>query len=556
MKMTNALIERARVWAEHDPNQESREQIEAWIDAHDELSLARAFAGPLHFGTAGLRAQVGPGESQLNEATILRTTAGLMAWLLENLGQDSVPRVVIGCDARHGSSEFYDAAAEVVSAAGGEALVLPKQNPTPLTAYTVKKLGADAGIMVTASHNPPADNGYKVYLGGRIATGDAEGVQLIAPADAEIAEAIAAAPFADQIARNHDNILEVDTREQYIERTAGLVGADVSKESRANVRIALTAMHGVGAALGKEILEKAGFEVSLVPEQAKPDADFPTVSFPNPEEKGALDLAKAHAHAIDADVIIAYDPDADRCAVATKDADAEGGWRQLTGDETGALLGEYLGATAKGSYANSVVSGRLLSQVAKAHGLDHAQTLTGFKWIARTPNLAFGYEEAIGYCCDPEAVADKDGISASVVVASLVAKLKAAGRTLDCALDDLAKAHGLYMTAPLTFRVEDLSIIAEGMKTLRTTPPTELAGSKITEVIDLAEGTLGFGATDGMMFLTEDDDRVICRPSGTEPKLKCYLEVVRPVGEEGVDRKGAQDRLAAIAEDLHRVLGM
>ncbi|ATD14502.1 Phosphoglucosamine mutase [Corynebacterium pseudotuberculosis] len=553
--MTNTVIDRARVWAEHDPNQESREQIEAWIASYDESSLARAFAGPLHFGTAGLRAQVGPGESQLNEATILRTTAGLMAWLLEKLGQESVPRVVIGCDARHGSSEFYDVAAEVASAAGGEALVLPKQNPTPLTAYTVKTLGADAGIMITASHNR-ADYGYKVYLGGRIATGDAEGVQLIAPADAEIAEAIASAPFADQIARNRDNIREIDTRERYIERAVGLAGAEISAETRGNVRIALTAMHGVGAALGKEILEKAGFEVSLVPEQAEPDADFPTVSFPNPEEKGALDLAKTHANAIEADVIIAYDPDADRCAVATKDDNAEGGWRQLSGDETGALLGEYLGATATGSYANSVVSGRLLAQVAKAHGLKHAQTLTGFKWIARTPNLAFGYEEAIGYCCDPEAVADKDGISASVVVASLVAKLKSEGRTLDCALDDLAKTHGLYMTAPLTFRVEDLSIIAEGMKALRSTPPTELAGSKVIEVVDLAEGTLGFGPTDGMMFLTEDDDRVICRPSGTEPKLKCYLEVVRPVGEAGVDRQEARDRLAIIAEDVRKVLNM
>ncbi|AUY59578.1 Phospho-sugar mutase [Corynebacterium pseudotuberculosis] len=555
--MTNTVIDRARVWAEHDPNQESREQIEAWIASYDESSLARAFAGPLHFGTAGLRAQVGPGESQLNEATILRTTAGLMAWLLEKLGQESVPRVVIGCDARHGSSEFYDVAAEVASAAGGEALVLPKQNPTPLTAYTVKTLGADAGIMITASPIiAPADYGYKVYLGGRIATGDAEGVQLIAPADAEIAEAIASAPFADQIARNRDNIREIDTRERYIERAVGLAGAEISAETRGNVRIALTAMHGVGAALGKEILEKAGFEVSLVPEQAEPDADFPTVSFPNPEEKGALDLAKTHANAIEADVIIAYDPDADRCAVATKDDNAEGGWRQLSGDETGALLGEYLGATATGSYANSVVSGRLLAQVAKAHGLKHAQTLTGFKWIARTPNLAFGYEEAIGYCCDPEAVADKDGISASVVVASLVAKLKSEGRTLDCALDDLAKTHGLYMTAPLTFRVEDLSIIAEGMKALRSTPPTELAGSKVIEVVDLAEGTLGFGPTDGMMFLTEDDDRVICRPSGTEPKLKCYLEVVRPVGEAGVDRQEARDRLAIIAEDVRKVLNM
>lgn len=555
--MNTTLIEQARQWAAHDPDDTTRAEIERLISEEDTDELAQAFNGPLAFGTAGLRGKVGAGESRLNRAVVIRTTAGLMAWLKQ---QVDTPVVVIGCDARHGSAQFQQDAAQVVAAAGGRALVLPKQNPTPLTAYSVKKLGADAGIMVTASHNPPADNGYKVYLGGRVATGAGEGVQLIAPADKQIADAIAAAPPADEVPLGTEGIENIDTREDYLQRALQLAGPE------RDVTIALTAMHGVGADLGSTLLNKAGFTVSLVPEQAQPDPDFPTVSFPNPEEPGALDLSKKHAAEIYADVIIAYDPDADRCAVATPDADAEGGWRQLTGDELGALLGSYLAkrgasqANGRNALANSVVSGRLLSQVAADAGMEHATTLTGFKWIARTPALAFGYEEAIGYCCDPEAVADKDGVSASIVVASMVAELKAEGRTLEDALDDLARAHGLYATAPLTFRVEDLSIITEGMATLRNNPPKELAGSAVVEVKDMAKNELGIGATEGMYFLTADNDRVICRPSGTEPKLKCYLEVVFPVDANvdatDIPKQAARDRLDQIAVDLRAHLGM
>ncbi|AEX75723.1 phospho-sugar mutase [Corynebacterium diphtheriae] len=550
--MSYAELERtAREWADHDPDPRIKETIEGWLKTHDEESLQQAFNGPLTFGTAGLRARVGAGESQLSLAVILRTTYGLVNWVKTQLGADATPTIVIGCDARHGSLEFHQAAAEVVSAAGGRALLLPAKNPTPLTAFSVKKFGADAGIMVTASHNPPADNGYKVYLGGRIAQGPAEGVQLISPADKEISEAIAAAPYADEIPRTTDNIEHVDPREDYLTRALTLA------DKKSDILIALTAMHGVGAALGEKVLTAAGFNVSLVPEQAEPDPDFPTVSFPNPEEKGALDLAKAHANTIGADVIIAYDPDADRCAVATPDANAEGGWRQLSGDETGAVLGAYRAGVAKpGSMANSIVSGRLLSKIAEAAGRTHATTLTGFKWIARTPELVFGYEEAIGFCCDPEAVADKDGVSASVVVASLVSALKAEGRTLDDALDDLAREHGLYQTAPLTFRVDDLSIIARAMSTLRAQPPTELAGATVTEVTDLNDPTLPWGATDGMMFITDHNDRIICRPSGTEPKLKCYLEVVMPVTGDTIPRAEATQRLDAIATALRTHLGM
>lgn len=534
------LLDKARHWAEHDPDPDTARQILDLVEAEDRAALAPAFAGPLTFGTAGLRAAIGAGESRMNRAVVIRATAGLVTWLKSKVED---PVIVIGCDARHGSSQFARDAAGVVSAAGGTALVLPEQNPTPLTAFAVKLHGADAGIMVTASHNPPQDNGYKVYLGGRVATGEAEGVQLVSPADEEIAEAIQRMPMADviEVASHYKNI---DPRDEYVRRTAALAGDNT------DVTIALTAMHGVGGQLGQRVLEAAGFRVSLVPEQAQPDPDFPTVAFPNPEELGALDLAKAHAEKIGADVIIAYDPDADRCAVAL-------GERQLTGDETGALLGDYLARRGVGGVmASSVVSSRLLGKVAAAHGLDHVTTLTGFKWIARTPGLSFGYEEAIGFCCDPQAVADKDGVGTSVVMASLVGELKAQGKTLLDALDDLAREHGLYQTAPLTFRVADLSLIAKGMETLRVNPPKELAGSAVVQMLDLVEDPLGIGATDGMMFVTEADDRVICRPSGTEPKLKCYLEVVLPVQGDEVPREEAEARLGVISAELREHLGM
>ena len=515
----------ARTWAEHDPDPDTARQVMTWIEEDNTDELAAAFAGPLAFGTAGLRAAVGPGESRMNRAVVIRTTYGLIAWLKQHV---DAPVVAIGCDARHGSAQFQRDAAQVISAAGGKALVLPAQNPTPLTAFTVRSLKADAGIMVTASHNPPADNGYKVYLGGRIATGPAEGVQLVSPADAEIATAIAAAPHADEVPLSTENIADVDTRAEYLDRAAQLVGAHT------DVTIALTAMHGVGAALGEKLLTRCGFRVSLVPEQAQPDPDFPTVSFPNPEEPGALDLGIRHAEEIGADILIAYDPDADRCAAAVPTS--SGTWRQLTGDETGALLGDYLARQgATGNFANSLVSSRLLGRIAAHYGLGHEETLTGFKWIARTPDLAFGYEEAIGFCPDPTAVRDKDGVATSVVLASLAAECKAAGTTLLERLEGIYATVGALYTQPLTFRVDDLSIIAQAMDKVASTPPTELAGSPVAKVEKFAQGS---------KFFTDNDDRVIVRPSGTEPKLKCYLE------------SPDADRLDAIAADLRAYFGI
>ncbi len=520
------LEEFARQWAAHDPDAATARQVLDWVEAGDTAALEKAFAGPLAFGTAGLRAAVGAGESRMNRAVVIRTTFGLINWLKQQVDE---PVVVIGCDARHGSAQFQQDAAEVISAAGGRALMLPAANPTPLTAFTVKARGADAGIMVTASHNPPADNGYKVYLGGRVATGDAEGVQLISPADAEIAAAIAAAPWADEIARDTSRIEAVDTRADYLDRAARL-----NDPEHAPLTIALTAMHGVGASIGEELLRRCGFEVSLVPEQAQPDPDFPTVSFPNPEEPGALDLGKAHAAKMGADILIAYDPDADRCAAAVPLAD--GGWRQLTGDETGALLGDFLARRGvKGAFANSLVSSRLLGRIAKHYGLDHAETLTGFKWIARTPDLAFGYEEAIGFCPDPASVRDKDGIATSVVLACLAAECKAAGLSLLDQLEKIYATVGALYTQPLTFRVDDLSLIAQGMEKVEQDPPTQLAGSPIARVEKFAQGS---------KFFTADDDRVIVRPSGTEPKLKCYLESPDP------------QRLPLIAADLRDYFGL
>jgi phosphomannomutase len=318
-------------------------------------------------------------------------------------------------------------------------------------------------------------------------------------------------------------------------------------------------MHGVGGAIALDVLAEAGFaDVTVVPEQARPDPDFPTIPFPNPEEPGAIDLALALAQDHGADVVIALDPDADRCSVAIPLR--AGGWRQLTGDEIGSVLGEQAAADdtrAGGTLANSVVSSRLLERIATAHGLRHATTLTGFKWIARTPDLRFGYEEAIGYCTDPEAVRDKDGIGAAVRVATLVHDLAVDGRTVEDLLDDLARRHGLYATAPLSIRVEDLSRIGAMMADLRREPLTVLADSPVTEVDDLAEGSADLPPTDGLSYLSEAGDRVIIRPSGTEPKLKCYLEVVLPVGPgDEIPREAAVERLQAITTQLRERLGV
>ena len=555
------LLERARQWAGHDPDPATASALSADIEAAqrgDEEAAARvgaAMNGPLQFGTAGLRGTVGPGESRMNLAVVIRATAGLCEVVKRHA--TGTPTLVVGCDARYGSSEFAAAACRVASAAGVRVLALPQANPTPLTAFSMLHFDADAGVMVTASHNPAPDNGYKVYLGGTVAQGDGRGVQIVPPFDVEIAAAIEAAPPADEVPMNDDLVEAVDPREEYVACASALASGEAS--AREDLRIVLTAMHGVGAAITSRVLAEAGFSnVSLVEAQADPDPDFPTVPFPNPEEAGALDMAIEQAREQGADLIIAVDPDADRCALAVPDPTSETGWRPLSGDQIGSLLGEFLASRGmKGSLANSIVSSRLLSRIARAHGLEHHTTLTGFKWIARAPGLGFGYEEAIGFCPDPAHVRDKDGIATSVVAASLVAALKAQGRSVWDELERLACLHGLHVSSPLTFRVEEIEQIASGMARLRAQPPSVLAGSPVVEVSDLSQGYRGLPPTDGVLVLTEAGDRVIARPSGTEPKLKCYLEVILPVTEgEPLPWDQARERLDAIKGAFAEIIGL
>ena len=555
------LLERARQWASHDPDPATASSLSADIEAAergDEEAAARvgaAMNGPLQFGTAGLRGTVGPGESRMNLAVVIRATAGLCEVVKRHA--TGTPTLVVGCDARYGSSEFATAACRVASAAGVRVLALPQANPTPLTAFSMLHFDADAGVMVTASHNPAPDNGYKVYLGGTVAQGDGRGVQIVPPFDAEIAAAIEAAPPADEVPMNDDLVEAVDPREEYVACASALASGEAS--AREDLRIVLTAMHGVGAAITSRVLAEAGFtNVALVAAQADPDPDFPTVPFPNPEEAGALDMAMEQAREQGADLIIAVDPDADRCALAVPDPSSETGWSPLSGDQTGSLLGEFLAARGlTGSLANSIVSSRLLSRIARAHGLEHHTTLTGFKWIARAPGLGFGYEEAIGFCPDPAHVRDKDGIATAVVAASLVAALKAQGRSVWDELERLARLHGLHVSSPLTFRVEEIEQIASGMARLRAQPPSVLAGSPVVEVSDLSQGYRGLPPTDGVLVLTEAGDRVIARPSGTEPKLKCYLEVILPVAEgEPLPWDQARERLDAIKGAFAEIIGL
>ena len=564
-------VEVVRSWIAQDPEPRDVAELESLLDVaagsddaavEARAELADRFRGPLEFGTAGLRGALGAGPNRMNRAVVIRTTAGLAAYLSEQLDGGS-PRVVVGYDARHGSAQFATDVAAVLTGAGAQALLLPEAGPTPVLAFAVRDLDADAGVMVTASHNPREDNGYKVYLGGRVVTGAGQGAQLVAPADAAIAERIAAVGGAAEVARPDSGwqVLDGSVTERYLTRVAAQVPTGYA---RGGLRIAYTPMHGVGGRTAVEALARAGFgDVVVVPEQAEPDPDFPTVSFPNPEEPGALDLALRLARRTSADLLIANDPDADRCSVAVPHRDAPGGWRQLTGDEVGSLLGEQAAITAAvvggGVLASSVVSSRLLAKIARAHGLDHRTTLTGFKWISRAEGLVFGYEEAQGYCVDPAAVRDKDGISTAVRVALLASQLADRGRTLTDALDELAVRHGLHATAPLTLRVEDVSVIAPAMARLREQGPATLAGSPVISTVDLSLGEGDLPPTDGLVYVTAAEDRVVVRPSGTEPKLKCYLEVIVPVAvpeQVPAARRQAAGRLAAIRAELGAAIAL
>jgi len=562
----------AQAWFADDPDPITRDELETVLnavatgDSAAAADLEDRMSGLLQFGTAGLRGRIGAGPNRMNRAVVIRAASGLASYVTARLGGPGT--VVVGYDARHRSRDFAIDTVAVAVAAGHRALLLPSPLPTPVLAYAVRALGADAGVMVTASHNPAWDNGYKVYLGASI-TPEAAGAQIVPPHDAGIATLIEAVPSVASVARAESGweVLDSSIVAEYAAKVAALVpapGGDVATR-RAGLKIVLTPIHGVGDATARLALSTAGFtDLTSVPEQAEPDPDFPTVAFPNPEEPGAIDLALKLATTIEADVVIANDPDTDRCAMATV---IDGGWQMLHGDVVGSLLGEQaaerlsrLGSTntAGATLANSIVSSQQLAAIASKHGLGHASTLTGFKWIARAPGLAYGYEEALGYCVAPSLVLDKDGISAAVMLAEMVSELKAAGRTLADAIDDLAREYGVYLTSQVSARFDDVAQIPALMERLLASPPALLAGSPVIATDDMNEGFAGLLPTNGLHLAAESGARVIIRPSGTEPKVKAYLEVIEPVAGEDVRsaRAAATKAMAALRADVEVLLGV
>jgi len=517
-------------WIAHDPDPLTAAELAAC----DPDELAARFARSLTFGTAGLRGPVRGGPDAMNLAVVLRATWAVARVLTERgLAGASV---IVGRDARHGSPAFAAATAEALAAQGFSVLLFPEPVPTPVVAFAVRHTGAAAGVQITASHNPPTDNGYKVYLDG--------GIQIVSPTDRQIEAAMAVAPPADQITRKPVEPADTDLVDRYIGRAAGV------RRSAGSVRVALTPLHGVGGAVAVETLRRAGVDdVHTVATQFAPDPDFPTVAFPNPEEPGATDALLALAADVGADVAIALDPDADRCAVGIP---TSSGWRMLSGDETGWLLGDYIlsrtdtrASPGKRLVASTVVSSRMLAAIAASYGAVHVETLTGFKWLTRADadqpgTLVYAYEEAIGHCVDPAAVRDKDGISAAVLVCDLVAALNEQGRSVPDMLDELARRHGVHDVAAVSRRVADADEAADLMRRLRADPPERLAGLTVTTT----------GITDALIFTAGDDDmsiRVVVRPSGTEPKLKCYLEV-RCAAGKGLDP--ARKRARALLDQL------
>jgi phosphomannomutase len=534
--LTPALRDAAFRWIADDPDAATRLELQTVLaramggDASAAEDLADRMSGPLTFGTAGLRGPVRAGPNGMNRAVVIRTTAGLAAWLKAN---GHVGTVFVGRDARHGSEDFAAATAGVLAGAGFTVRVLPEPLPTPILAFLVKRHDAVAGVQITASHNPPADNGYKLYLAG--------GGQIVPPEDRAIEAAIRGVPAAVSVPLS-DAYLPVSEAEvdEYLERVASL-----PRGVARDLRVALTPMHGVGGATVVEALRRAGFtDVRVVREQAVPDPSFPTVSFPNPEEPGAADLVLELAAAESADLAIALDPDADRCALGVRERD--GSWRMLRGDETGVLLGSLVLSTVDTPdplVATTIVSSSLLKSIAAARGARYAETLTGFKWLVRAgEGLVFAYEEALGNCVDPASVNDKDGISAAVVACDLAAGLKASGRTLLDALDQLAVEHGLHLTDQVSLRFTDLSRIGALMARLRAEPPAGFAFEDLLPEADVVR-------------LTKEGVRVVVRPSGTEPKLKAYLEVVEPVADDlPAARVRAEGRLAELRAQVSDLL--
>lgn len=522
--MDQEFLSEVKDWIATDPDPKTAAQLQEWLDSGNEEALRQCFQGFLQFGTAGLRGPIGPGPSCMNRAVVHRASAGIAMYMKAR----GLTKVVIGRDARHGSEDFTDESAQVFAGAGMEVYVLPRPLPTPVLAFAVNYLKADVGVMVTASHNPPQDNGYKVYLGGTVDGVRYAGSQIVPPADTEIAADIATITSLQPRERKWI-VLDDEVFNAYVRATGSIA------RSHDQLKVVYSAMHGVGTETLLEVFKAAGFnEPILVKEQALPDPDFPTVQFPNPEEPGAIDLSIALAQKEGADIVIANDPDADRCAAAIHDPRT--GWRMLSGDEIGVILGHYIAtrfrSTCDGkAFGNSIVSSSALGKIAKKHGIEFHETLTGFKWLAKIPNLRFGYEEAIGYAVDALSVNDKDGISAALALRQCAAELKAEGRTVADFLDEIWSTYGYHSTLQISIRVPNISMVDGVLARLRATQPKVLAGHTLTHFIDLAKPAAGLPATNGITLWYGESIRIIVRPSGTEAKLKCYIEVSGPYTE-------------------------
>jgi phosphomannomutase len=544
------LLDTARAWHDQDPDETTRAELATLIlaaetgDAQGTAELAHRFDGRLAFGTAGLRGELGAGSTRMNRVLVSQAAAGLAAFLLS---REEKPSIVIGYDGRLNSEVFARDTAEIMAGVGVRAILLPRMLPTPVLAFAVRHLGTSAGVMVTASHNPARDNGYKVYLGGLD-----DGAQIVSPADAGIAariEAVAAGQPVQHLPRSASfETAPESVVEEYVRLTAQLATA-----TDAPVKVVYTAMHGVGWETTRRVLAAAGFaEPIVVVEQIEPDAAFPTVDFPNPEEPGALDLAFATATAAGADLVIANDPDADRLAIAIPGPD--GGWRRLSGNDVGALLGwraaERLAGSDRATLAASIVSSPALAAIAASYHLDYEETLTGFKWISRVGGLGFGYEEALGYLVDPAKVRDKDGISAAVDFLSLVSELALEGRTVADHERAFAERFGAFASSQISLRVTELSTIGLLMARLRDAPPARIGSLVVTSVDDFVDGFGAFAPGDILRFHLEGDARVIVRPSGTEPKLKVYIDASSNEGTADERRAAA----AAVVAELDAAL--
>ncbi|MDE3227085.1 MAG: phospho-sugar mutase [Acidobacteriota bacterium] len=537
--MDQSLIAEVEAWIADDPDPVTAGQLRQWLDTNNEAELRASFNGFLQFGTAGLRGPIRPGPSGMNRAVVGRAASGIVAYMKER----NLTSVVIGRDARYGSEDYTFETAEIMSGAGMTVYVLPRPLPTPVLAFATNELGCDVGIMVTASHNPPQDNGYKVYLGGTVDGIEYRGSQIVSPTDVSIAQKIDAITSLKSQPRGKEwTVLGEDVIEKYIARTASLA------KNPGNLRIVYTAMHGVGTETIQRVFHKAGFPSPiLVDAQAAPDPDFPTVAFPNPEEPGAIDLALETAKSFDAHLVIANDPDADRCAAAVNDPAT--GWRMLRGDELGAILGESIARkTTSGILANSIVSSSILKKIAAHYNLEFKETLTGFKWLAKIKGLTFGYEEALGYAVDAITVNDKDGISAAITLAQIATDLAEDGKTVLDLLDEVWARHGFHATEQISIRLSDLSKVGVILGGLRNNPPKEIAGRSVTSIDDLAAPKDGLPPTDGLRIWLDGGVRIIIRPSGTEAKMKCYIEAIEK------DSKTAQLVLDQLRPPLKELL--